>query len=151
MHRRTDPRSPVQSVRDRSLLPFLLLAVAAGGLLSWQNRDTIVDWYDGDGPDPVRADRKVHGELFRVFSTDDYPVEAIRREEQGTVAFRLSISRRGNVSDCVVTSSSGSDALDQATCDIIEDRARYEPARDAQGKRIPAEDSSRIRWVLPEE
>jgi TonB family protein len=151
MHRRGHPQSPVQSVRDRSLLQFLLLAVAAGGFLSWENRDTIVDWYDGAAPDPAKADRKAQAELFRVFSTNDYPVEAIRREEQGTVAFRLMINRRGAVSDCIVTSSSGSDVLDRATCDLIEERARYEPARDGEGKRVPAEDSGRIRWVLPEE
>lgn len=130
---------------------MLLLAVAAGGFLSWQNLDAVVDWYDGDVPDPRKADRKAHAELFRVFSTNDYPMEAIRHEEQGTVAFRLSISRRGTVTDCIVTSSSGSDALDRATCDIIEDRARYEPARDAEGRRTTAEDTGRIRWELPED
>lgn len=151
MHRHTDPRSPVQSVRDRSLLPFLLLAVAAAGHWSWQHRDEIVDWYDHDSPDAANGPRKAHAELFRLFSTDDYPMEAIRNEEQGTVAFRLTINRRGNVTDCVVTSSSGSEALDDATCDILESRARYEPARNSEGKRIPGEDTGRIRWELPED
>jgi protein TonB len=78
-------------------------------------------------------------------------VDAIRRDEQGTVAFRLLINRRGRVSECQIVSSSGSNALDGATCRILEDRARFEPARDADGKRIADETTGRIRWMLPDE
>jgi TonB family protein len=151
MHRRSDPRSPVQSVRDRSFLPFLLLILAAAGFAIWQDRDRLTDWYDGDVPDPVQGARPAKANLALLFSTDDYPMEAIRKEEQGTTSFRVEISRRGHVSDCIVTSSSGSDALDRATCDIVEGRALYEPARDAQGKRITGQDTGRIRWELPDE
>lgn len=150
MNRRTDPRSPVQSVRDRSLLPFAMVILAVAGFGIWQDHDRLVDWYDGDVPDSVQGSRGAKANLALFFSTDDYPVEAIRREEQGTTAFRVEISRRGYVSDCVVTSSSGSKALDDATCDIVKSRARYEPARDEEGKRIPGQDTGRIRWELPE-
>jgi len=149
MRHRTHPQSPVQSVRNASLLPFLLFAVAFAGYIAWDNREQLADWIDGDVPIP--GPKRAHAQLNRLFSSDDYPMNAIRREEQGTVAFRLSISRRGSVADCVVTSSSGSDALDEATCDILERRAAYEPARNAEGKRVPDQDTGRIRWVLPED
>jgi TonB family protein len=151
MRHRTHPQSPVQSVRNPSLLPFLLFAIAFAGYIGWDNREQLADWIDGAAPDPAKGPRRARAELYRLFSTDDYPMEALRREEQGTVAFRLSIGRRGNVTDCVVTSSSGSAVLDDATCDILESRAKYEPARDAEGKRISDEDTGRIRWVLPED
>ncbi len=78
-------------------------------------------------------------------------MEAIRNEEQGTTAFRVEINRSGRVSDCIVTSSSGSDALDEATCKILERRARFVPARDSAGNRVPDEYSGRIRWELPDD
>ena len=89
--------------------------------------------------------------LPALFSTDDYPVEAIKREEQGTVSFQLAINRRGRVSKCSIVGSSGSKALDQATCSILKTRGRFAPARDAQGKRVPDNYSGRVRWELPDE
>jgi TonB family protein len=151
MHRRSDPRSPVQSVRDFSLLPFLVFALALACYSTWLQWDMLVDWYDGELEHPVDGARRAKANLAILFSTDDYPTAAIRKEEQGTVAFKLSISRRGTVTECQIANSSGSDALDGATCDILESRAKFEPARDALGKRVADEYSGRIRWELPEE
>ena len=78
-------------------------------------------------------------------------MEAIRNNEQGTVAFELSINRLGWVSGCRIVQSSGSKALDERTCNILRDRARFAPARDASGKRITDQYSGRIRWELPDE
>jgi protein TonB len=55
------------------------------------------------------------------------------------------------VADCSITQSSGSTALDTATCNIIRRRARYTPAKDQAGNPIAGTDSARIRWELPEE
>ena len=151
MHRRTDPRSPVQSVRDFSILPFLMFAAAVAGYWTWQQWDTLVDRYDGELDHRADGPRRAKADLAPLFSTDDYPMAAIRREEQGTVAFKLSVGRRGDVTDCIIVSSSGSDALDEAKCDILESRAKFEPARNGLGKRIADESSGRIRWELPEE
>jgi TonB family protein len=151
MRRRTDPRSPVQDTGDPLWLALFGFALSAAAFLAWQNADLLFDWFDGeyrtqhDGPNRAKAN------LPALFSTDDYPVDAIRRDEQGTVAFRLLINRRGRVSECQIVSSSGSNALDGATCRILEDRARFEPARDADGKRIADETTGRIRWMLPDE
>lgn len=152
MRRKTDPRSPVQDAGSfRFLLLTLMFAIALGGVAAWRNWDWLVDAYDGEadvrhsGPAPAK------GDLYPLFSTDDYPMEAIYREEQGTVAFRLSISRRGRVAGCEIVRSSGSRALDAATCNILAKRARFVPARDAEGKRTTDEYSGRIRWVLPED
>lgn len=88
--------------------------------------------------------------LVSLFSTDDYPPEAIRNGEQGTVAVTLTVNAEGKVADCVVNQSSGSPSLDVATCRILWTRAQFTPARDAQGKPVQDTFRQRIRWELPE-
>lgn len=102
-------------------------------------------------PPVVSRAAKAKGNLPSLFSTDDYPQSAIRNEEQGTTAVRLTIGTDGRVADCTVTSSSGSTALDNATCNIIRRRARYTPAQDQAGNPVAGSDSTRIRWELPDE
>lgn len=103
-------------------------------------------------PPPPRVSQaaKARANLSSLFSTDDYPQSAIRNEEQGTTAVRLSIGPDGRVSDCSISSSSGSSALDKATCNILKRRARFTPAKDQAGNPISDSYSQRIRWVLPE-
>ena len=102
-------------------------------------------------PPPPRVSQaaRAKGNLPSLFSTDDYPQAAIRGEEQGTTAVRLTISPDGRVSDCSVTSSSGSSSLDGATCSILKRRARFSPAKDQNGQSISDTTSTRIRWELP--
>jgi protein TonB len=110
-------------------------------------------------PDPVPSSppeaKKVEparakANLGSYVSDDDYPTSAIRAEEQGTTRFRLTIGSDGRVTNCIVTGSSGSTALDSTTCRLMQRRARFTPARDSSG--APAGDvvSNSIRWVLPD-
>lgn len=80
---------------------------------------------------------------------DDYPPAALRAREQGTTGFRLDIDATGRVTDCTVTSSSGSPLLDETTCTLLKRRALFNPAEDAQGAKIAASWTSRFRWELP--
>jgi protein TonB len=102
-------------------------------------------------PPPVRRiePAKARANLASYVSNDDYPDSAIRNEEQGTTGFRLDVGPDGRVSNCTVTSSSGSSALDNATCRLMRSRARFTPATDSTGARVSDSVSSRIRWVLP--
>jgi protein TonB len=97
--------------------------------------------------EPARA----RANLASYVSDADYPASAIRAEEQGTTGFRLTVGPDGRVTNCAVTSSSGSTALDNATCRIMRSRARFTPARDDHGQPTTDSVSSRIRWVLPED
>jgi protein TonB len=94
---------------------------------------------------------RAKGDLPRLFSTDDYPAAAQRNGDQGTTAVRLTIGPDGRVSDCAVTSSSGSSSLDSTTCNILRRRARFTPAKDQAGNPISDSTSTRIKWVLPED
>lgn len=80
---------------------------------------------------------------------DDYPPVALRLEEQGAVAFDLTVSADGQVSNCATTQSSGSVVLDETTCQLVSERARFRPAKDASGTQIPAHYRGRVRWAIP--
>lgn len=97
---------------------------------------------------PVGA--KPLGNVGRWVTTDDYPAIALRREEQGTTRFRLEIDAQGKATQCSIVASSGSKALDDATCRHVMRRARFEPASDRTGAKVPGSYSNSVRWKLPE-
>jgi TonB family protein len=88
--------------------------------------------------------------LAALVSNEDYPPEALRNEQQGTVAVTLAIDATGRVSRCRVTESSGFVSLDRATCRLLSARARFSPARDAAGRAVPDTYPQRIRWTISE-
>ncbi len=55
----------------------------------------------------------------------------------------------GRVTDCTSSASSGSSALDATTCRLMKSRARFTPARDANGNPTTDSVANAIRWVLP--
>jgi TonB family protein len=82
-------------------------------------------------------------------NSGDYPESAIRARQQGTVSYQVEIDPTGAARGCRVTGSSGSAALDEVTCRIIKERARFEPARDLSGDRVASTWASQMRWALP--
>ena len=95
--------------------------------------------------EPARA----KANLASYVSDEDYPPNAIRNEEQGTTRFRLGVGPDGKVTECSVTGSSGSSALDSATCRLMKQRAKFTPARNSDGESTSDTVASAIRWVLP--
>jgi TonB family protein len=86
-----------------------------------------------------------------LFTSADYPAEALRTGSEGRVQVRLAISQTGRVSDCNVIQSSGSASLDSQTCQIFMSRAFFIPASDAQGRRTTDVYTQSVRWSLPEQ
>jgi len=84
-------------------------------------------------------------------SANDYPSSALRNEEEGVVGFRLTVSKAGMVDGCVVVHSSGSVALDDATCHLMWARARLNPAKDDKGHAVDGTYSSTVRWKIPDD
>jgi protein TonB len=84
-------------------------------------------------------------------TNDDYPAAALRAEQAGTTSFRLDVDASGRVSNCTVTGSSGSALLDNTACSLLKRRARFGPAEDSNGNKIPATYSNRFRWEIPKE
>jgi len=78
----------------------------------------------------------------------DYPIAAKRAGIEGAVAVRFTIRPTGRVSGCEIVKSSGSADLDNTTCQLIERRFRYHPARDAQGRAIAETATKLYTWGL---
>jgi TonB family protein len=100
-------------------------------------------------PEPaVRA--KFLGDPGEWVTPRDYPSSAMRNRVEGVVGFALTIDAQGNVTDCAITASSNTPALDEATCKLTKARAHFTPARDAKGRAVGDVFRSRVKWVLPE-
>lgn len=84
-------------------------------------------------------------------TSNDYPSRALREEREGVTGFRVSVGTDGKVTDCQIINSSGSPDLDQATCDNVRRRARFQPATDGEGNPTTGSYSNRIRWVIPKD
>lgn len=86
----------------------------------------------------------------RWITTNDYRSSWIARELTGTARFRLEIAADGRVTDCAITGSTGHAALDTATCRLLEQRARFEPARNSRGDAVAGSFANAVRWELPD-
>ncbi|HET7574981.1 MAG TPA: energy transducer TonB [Sphingomicrobium sp.] len=136
---RFNPRSPVQP--GRSSAPYFI-AVLIAGIVIWSLQQWAME--DSDLPSLRPTTETNHrlgaasakGDLRTIFSADDYPAAAWTRGEQGSVQAKLDVDERGQVSRCTIVRSSGHESLDEATCRILEARARFTPARDASGAAI---------------
>jgi protein TonB len=84
-------------------------------------------------PHKTVSAQSAKGDLRTLFSADDYPAAAVAAEAQGTAQAELTIGPDGRVVGCNLTRSTGNNALDAATCNILRRRAKFTPARDSNG------------------
>jgi periplasmic protein TonB len=78
----------------------------------------------------------------------DYPRAAAKARAEGTSTVRFTIDPFGRPSGCRVVRTSGHALLDTATCRLIEERFRYEPARDTRGNTVEDVAGWQQRWWL---
>jgi TonB family protein len=110
----------------------------------------LVSWgVDPKAIESIKTPAKITGNPLSLFSTNDYPSEAIARNEQGISAVRLVVGVDGRPLNCGVVETSGSKALDTKTCYIHMRRVRYEPARTEAGEAVPSVVFQRMAWSLP--
>jgi protein TonB len=83
------------------------------------------------------------------FLAKHYPPRALKAGEQGRVGFRIIVEPDGSLGACDVTESSGSQALDKETCEIIVAYARLQPVRNADGRAVRAVQNGYVNWKLP--
>ena len=128
----------------------LLLALAA--VAAPNEPDSVRPWADtGLRVNNKLPDAAIDARLLNagsLITTEDYPMEALFRQEEGSVTVPLLATVEGRVGDCVVIQSSGSAALDGQTCRLMWMRARFEPARDRLGKPLPGHFRQKITWRL---
>jgi protein TonB len=78
----------------------------------------------------------------------DYPPGLGEAGVGGRVHIRYVVETDGRVTNCTVTHSSGSDVLDRTTCALIEQRFRYDPARDRFGRPIRSNLIESYEWLV---
>ncbi len=102
-------------------------------------------------PAPPRIAKKLspRGSPQSWVTDDDYPAAALRAEQAGTVRFRLDVDASGKVTNCTVTGSSGTSVLDTTACNLLKRRARFNPAEDESGNKIPAPYNGSFTWKIP--
>ena len=83
-------------------------------------------------------------------STDDYPRRDLQRGNEGSGSYRLVIGSNGRVDTCEMTASTGHSGLDRATCSVIKDVARFQPATDTSGARVMGTYTGNVTWRIPE-
>ena len=103
---------------------------------------------DGRLPTPATASR-AKGNIAGIFRSEDYPDDAVTANQTGIASYLLMIGRDGAVMDCVVNQSSGIASLDAMGCQVIRERAKFQPATDANGR--PTVDTlvtPPIQWMI---
>ena len=79
-----------------------------------------------------------------------YPKRALAAGEQGLVAFRLTLDRNGQPTECQVTHSSGYKLLDNETCEVLLMHAEYKRPTDADGNNPTlTRTEGVINWRIP--
>ena len=66
--------------------------------------------------------------LWKLFRPVDYPASAWVAEQEGSVGYSVTVAADGSVTGCEVTRSSGFEALDKATCEVVRERGEFIPA-----------------------
>lgn len=104
--------------------------------------------------DPQRAASLKEGArsltpLAAAFSSDDYPWQALKNDETGMTGLVLLIDDKGKLADCMIDQTSGVATLDAMACFIIQERVKFVPAVDADGKPVRSALTQRIQWRLP--
>ncbi|MGQ0660563.1 energy transducer TonB [Sphingosinicella sp.] len=81
----------------------------------------------------------------------EIPSWAWEQGMQGTVGVRYSVGVNGRVVNCRITRSSGYRELDTHTCDLIQRRFRFAPARDEDGEPFQADIVENHSWEIRDE
>lgn len=143
--RQTDkvPHTPEVMTVDLSLGPMAALSKALNDCMD--DLRTFWGMVDGKLPEPAI---KTKTSLQGIFTSDDYPADAMAANDMGSTKYLLLIDEHGALLDCVVTETSGVASLDAMGCQVIRERAKFTVARDADGKPVKDTYSSRVHWEI---
>lgn len=83
-----------------------------------------------------------------LITANDYPPSAIARNEQGSVLFKIVVRPDGVPDTCTILLSSGYKDLDDRTCNIVLERARFAPAIGLDNKAVYAVYRQVLSWAL---
>ncbi len=90
--------------------------------------------------DPLRP-------VMRTHTLPPYPPISVRLNEQGTTLMEVHITTEGNVDECKVLQTSSSERLDQAACEYVKSRWRWQPPTN-QGAPVAVSTRVSVKWDL---
>ena len=90
--------------------------------------------------DPLRP-------IMRTHTLPPYPPISVRLNEQGTTLMTVHITTEGNVDDCKIENSSSSERLDNAACEFVKQRWRWQPPTN-QGAPVAVSTRVSVKWDL---
>jgi protein TonB len=79
----------------------------------------------------------------------DYPKALREANISGTTVTEVAVSSTGRAAACRVTRSSGNRELDTTTCQLIMERFRFKPARNAAGQAVASQIEYEQEWDAP--
>lgn len=94
------------------------------------------DYWNAGGEKNGRIAVPSTGDVRAIFTSNDYPGEAVRRMQGGTAQYMLLVDEKGSIAGCHVLKPSGVPALDSMGCLVITERSKVKPAKDAAGKPV---------------
>ena len=93
-------------------------------------------YWNMDGEKDGTFSRLSRGDLRSIFNPGDYPIEAMKRGQEGKGQYLLLVDEKGKVAGCQVLLATGMPILDAEACAVIETRAKFTPALDKSGKPV---------------
>jgi hypothetical protein len=132
-------------VADRFALPGIGKVLDA---LDTCNADLRLYWNVGEHGSVVAKPAAPLKPLIRYFSSDDYPAQAVTREDGGRSVIMMMIDESGKLKDCLVEETSGIAALDAMTCIVLRDRAKFRPAVDGAGGPVRSVLTQTVIWRI---
>jgi protein TonB len=90
--------------------------------------------------DPLRP-------IARTHTLPPYPPISVRLNESGTTLMEVHITTEGNVDECKIINSSSSERLDNAACDFVKARWRWQPPT-VQGVVHDVSTRVSVKWDL---
>ena len=76
----------------------------------------------------------------------EVPPGILKRGERVQIVVALAVSAEGRAAGCTIIQSSGHSALDDHACELYRQRARFRPARDADGEVIAGTYETGAKW-----
>ncbi len=110
--------------------------------------DQLRNMYNVTQADLAPIATEPQGIIRKFFRSSDYPLEALNKNQSGTVGVLLWVEPNGLVSKCEVIEPTAARVLEETSCNILQRRGRFIPAKDAAGRVMRAPVTTRINWQL---
>lgn len=128
--------------------PVILETGGLGGVLSAMDAcldDLVSSWgYDLEIQKSIVKEPEAQGDMSKWL---DYPTLPLRRGLSGSVRYRLAIDEEGRLTDCIIQSNHSDPIFGEEVCNRFMRRARYEPARNAQGEGVRSYVASTVVFI----